>query len=441
MMLSQIASYLGLSCTKDVVVTGVSTDSRHITPGQLFVALRGEHCDGHDFIETAVAAGAVAVLCEQATQGLPVEALVVVDTLAALTRLAKAYREQCATTVVALTGSNGKTTVKEMIASILPKPSHATPGNLNNHIGVPLSVLQLQKEHRYAVFELGANHRGEIAHTVAIVQPDVALVNNIAPAHIEGFGSIDGVALAKGEIYQGLSSTGTAVVNDDDAYAHFWDEILTNKKIIRFSRHHAADIWADNVVMVGGRATFSLVTPLGRVDVQLQVPGLHNISNALAAAACTYALGISLADIAVGLNQFSGVSGRMTFLRGKHDALVIDDTYNANLRSSLAAIDVLAARTGRRIFVFGDMGELGSWSEAHHEEVGAAARHQGIDVFMTCGAHSKRAALAFGHDGKHYEHQDELVHDLLTQLDANTTILVKGSRSSRMEHIVHQLVE
>ena len=441
MMLSEICSLLHVPCLTDVALTGICIDSRLVKPGNLYIAIRGERFDGNDFIHDAIEHGAVAFVCNQAIPGIKTPQLVVSDTVDALALIAAAHRKKRSCAVIALTGSNGKTTVKEMIAAILPTPSFATPGNLNNHIGVPLSVLKLQDDHRYAVFELGANHQGEIAHTVSIVQPQVTLINNIAPAHLEGFGSIDGVARAKGEIYQGLMIGGTAVINDDDAYAHFWDSLLIGKNTLRFSivnptAIHARDISFDEE----GCGEFTLVVPKGDARVKLQVPGSHNVRNAVAAAACTYALGISLSEIASGLHQFRGVAGRMTFLHGKNNSLVIDDTYNANLRSSLTALDVLASRQGRRIFVFGDMGELGGWSKPHHQEVGMAARQHGIDMLMTYGKHSESTARAFGETGKHYLSQEELVQDLLNELNANTTVLVKGSRSSAMEKIVHQLL-
>ena len=441
MTLSEISSVLKLHCLNDIALTGVCIDSRQAKPGCLFVAIRGERFDGQDFIHDAVAKGAAAIVCTDAIEGISTPQLVVPDTVQALADIASAYRKKLSCAVIALTGSNGKTSVKEMIAAILPQPSYATPGNLNNHIGVPLSVLQLQEEHRYAVFELGANHSGDIAHTVGIVQPQVTLINNIAPAHIEGFGSLDGVARAKGEIHQGLAPTGTAVINDDDAYAHYWDPLLVNKKTLRFSAVHPAAVYARDVAFnTEGCGHFTLVLPEGETHIELQVAGAHNVSNALAAAACTHALGVGLLDIESGLRQFRGVAGRMTFLQGKNHALIIDDTYNANLRSALTAIEVLGRRQGRRIFVFGDMAELGDWSKQHHEDVGFAARQHGIEMLMTCGAHSEAAARAYGVTAKHYHRQDDLVQDLLNQLDENTTVLVKGSRSSKMEKIVDQLV-
>ena len=441
MMLSELASLFKMSCEHDVVLTGVCIDSRKLTPGQVYVAIQGERFDGHTFIPDAVKNGAVAIICSHAAANISIPQFVVPDTIEALATLAAFHRRSLDCPIIALTGSNGKTTVKEMIASILPAPSFATPGNLNNHIGAPLSILQLQPKHRYAVFELGANHLNEIAHTVAVVQPQVALINNIAPAHIGEFGSLDGVARAKGEIYEGLCKAGTAVINDDDAYAHFWDSLLVDKKKVLFSVTKPVTIHARDVVLdAEGCAQFTLVTPVGEGLVHLAVPGMHNVSNALAAAACTFSLGIDLSAIQEGLSRFSGVPGRMMFLEGKQHACIIDDTYNANLRSALPAVDVLAARSGVRVFVMGDMGELGRWSEQHHHEVGLAARTKGIDRLMTCGAYSALATKAFGLGAKHYDTQADLLVDLLNALDGETTVLVKGSRSSAMEKIVQQLV-
>lgn len=349
MNLNTVAALLSHSLEINTALTGVCTDSREIKPGNLFIALQGDRFDGHHFVKEAEDRGALAAVVMHLRDQVQIPQLLVPDTVQALAKLAAAHRHKMDCPVIALTGSNGKTTTKEMIAAILPSPSHATRGNLNNHIGVPLSVLQLNPDHRYAVFELGANHPGEIAHTVAMVHPHVTLINNIAPAHVEGFGSVEGVARAKGEIHQGLSATGIAVVNDDDAYAHFWDELLTDKKVLRFSLNHPADVSAQKMHLdAQGCGQFSLVLPEGCIDIHLKVPGVHNVYNALAAAACCSALGISLKEIQHGLNHFSGVKGRLTVLPGKNQSTVIDDTYNANLRSVLAALEVLAERPGKK---------------------------------------------------------------------------------------------
>jgi UDP-N-acetylmuramoyl-tripeptide--D-alanyl-D-alanine ligase len=441
MNLNTVATLLSQSVSLNAEINGVCIDSRLIEPGNLFIAISGERFDGHDFIKEVVAKGAIAIIVNRTFDDVTIPQLVVPDTLDALAKIATDHRKTMTCPVIALTGSNGKTTVKEMIAAILPQPSHATRGNLNNHIGAPLSVLEMSSDARYAVFELGANHPGEIAHTVAMVHPDVTLINNIAPAHVEGFGSIDGVALAKGEIHQGLSATGIAVINDDDAYAHFWDKILLDKKTIHFSAINPADVYARDVRFdTHGRGHFSLVLPNGQIEIELQVPGLHNVRNALAAAACCYAVGISMNDMQRGLGSFKGVKGRMTIMMGKNQSTIIDDTYNANLRSVLTALEVLSKRPGKKIFVFGDMGELGAWATQHHQEVGLAARQLGIDVLMSCGTHSLMASQAFGEGGKHFSNQEELAQIIIKELNPDTTILVKGSRSSAMEKIVHKLL-
>jgi UDP-N-acetylmuramoyl-tripeptide--D-alanyl-D-alanine ligase len=431
----------GLASVTETPVLGFCIDSRQVKPGQVFVAIEGETFDGHDFMPQAVAAGAIGLVCLRKNSALSVQQWVVLDTVEALGRIATFHRQSHPCPAIALTGSNGKTTVKEMIASILPKPAFATKGNLNNHLGLPLSVLSLDHTYRFAVFELGANHIGEIAYTVAIANPQVTLINNIAPAHIAGFGSLEGVANAKGEIYEGLKEGGTAVINDDDHYAHYWDSILAGKSTLRFSLSHATDVYATALTFnAQGCGQFNLHTPHSQAWVELNVPGLHNVRNALAAAACTTALNIEIDDIVAGLSHFGGVPGRMTYRNGKNQALIIDDTYNANLRSTLAAIDVLSQRQGVRIFVFGDMKELGDWSQPHHEEVGKTAREKGIDFLLTFGEHSRWTQEAFGHQAKHFENKHELIEYVLPKLDEHTSVLVKGSRSSAMEEVVRYLL-
>ena len=441
MNLNTIATVLAQSCHFDAEITGICTDSRYIEPGNLFIAITGERFDGHHFVREVAEKGAVAVVVKHVTPEVTIPQFVVADPVMALAQIAAQHRQNMRCPIIALTGSNGKTTVKEMIAAILPSPSHATRGNLNNHIGVPLSVLALTTEHRYAVFELGANHPGEIAHTVAIVHPAVALINNIAPAHVEGFGSIEGVAKAKGEIYEGLAAGATAVVNDDDTYAHFWDASLVDKKVIRYSLTQPRDVYAKGVSLdEHGCGRFMLALPNDAVEIQLRVPGLHNVRNALAAAACCFAVGIGIEDIQRGLVGFHGVKGRMTVLPGKNRATIIDDTYNANLRSVLAGLEVLAARPGKTLFIFGDMGELGDWATEHHREVGATAKKLGINQLLSCGALSRFASEAFGMGAHHFSSQDELIDYVSLQLNPETTVLVKGSRSSAMEKVVDRLL-
>ena len=429
-------------------VSGLCIDSRKVKPGVVFLALRGERLDGHDYIPQAVAAGAIAIIAERPTAGLSVPQWLVKDSVQTLGALARLHRQSLSCPIVALTGSNGKTSVKEMIASLLPKPSYATRGNLNNHLGAPLSVLELTEEDRYAVFELGANHRGEIAYTAGIVQPQVALINNIGPAHIGEFGSIEAIAEAKGEIYQSLTSDGTAVVNADYSFAHFWDEDLKGRRVLRFSLDASKaspakiDVYADKLVFdERGFAAFDLVLPQERGTLHLQVPGEHAVRNALAAATCGYALGLSLETMLPGLASFKGVAGRLNFLRGLEETLVIDDTYNANLRSVLTAMEVLAKQPGLRIFVLGDMGELGAWTQAHHEEVGRVAKTLGIDHLLTIGKSSQFSSQSFGTAGLHFDSFEELAQNLLAHLNKNTVVLVKGSRSASMEKIVERLLK
>lgn len=441
MKLNTVAQLLGYTLEKqgddDVEF---SMDTRTLKSGSIFIALKGESFDGHDFIGEAFLKGAAGVICERPHPDKTLLQFVVEDSLQALGMLATFHRQTITCPVIALTGSNGKTTVKEMIAAILPKPSLATKGNLNNHIGVPLNLLNLQKMHKYAVFELGANHIGEIAYTAAMVKPDVALVNNVAPAHVGVFGSVANIAKTKGEIYESLGQTGIAVVNEDDDYAHFWDPLLAGRQVKRFSLTKPVDAFAKDLSWNKSCAEFTLCLKNGEERVSLKVPGMHSIQNALAAALCCEASGIAFSQIIDGLNQFTGVSGRLNYLSGKNQSIIIDDTYNANLRSVLAAVAVLANHRGRRILVLGDMGELGEWTEEHHQEVGRVALSSGIDLLLTCGQHSLLASNAFGGAAKHYDNKDSLAQDLLTYLDNNTVVLVKGSRSAGMEKIVHQLV-
>lgn len=441
MKLSEIARLFNCNVEKDIDILDISIDSRCVKPSSLFIAIKGENFDGHDFIDDAIKNGAVAVISNKDITNDKNFTIVVDDTIKALGVIAKYHRSQFNCATIALTGSNGKTSVKEMIASILPHPSFSSYANYNNHIGLPLNVLQLNSSHRYAVFELGANHQGEIAYTVDIVKPNVTLINNIGPAHLEGFKTLEGVARAKGEIYQGLSQDGCAVLNLDDKFANFWDDILLNKKVLSFSLNKTADITANEVCFDAlGRGGFVLRLPTGSVKIQLQVPGIHNVYNALAAASCAQAVGIDPKTIEAGLNNFQGVKGRMFFKEGKNHSIIIDDTYNANLRSVCAALEVLAKYKGKKIFVFADMGELGDLSEKHHKEVGLKAKELDIDLLLTFGKNSEFAKQSFGVNSIHFNDKRALTDCLLNELNQDTTVLVKGSRSQKMEQVVNQLL-
>lgn len=440
MRLFTIANLLGVACQQDAPITDFAIDSRLVKPGTLFLAIQGEHLDGHDFAHDAQHNGAAGILCSRPIADLSIPELLVNDVAHALGLIGQYHRQQFSIPIIALTGSNGKTSVKEMIHSILPKPALATEGNLNNHLGAPLSLLKLNHEHLAAVFELGANHVGEIAYTSHLVHPDVALVNNIAPAHIGEFGSIEAIAQTKGEIFNSLPAHGTAVVNDDDSYAHTWDKNIGERRIVRFSRQHPADVFADNITTnAKGCATFTLHLQQTTAEISLQVPGMHNVSNALAAAACCCAIGITPEKIIHGLENFQGVQGRLTFLKGLRGSTIIDDTYNANLRSALAAIEVLAKQPGKKILILGDMKELGPHTDEHHEAVGKAAKNQHIEKLYTCGQHTQSSTEVFGEGGVHCSSQSELIELLKPMLNENTTVLVKGSRSATMEHVVAAL--
>jgi UDP-N-acetylmuramoyl-tripeptide--D-alanyl-D-alanine ligase len=456
MMLSQAALATGGKLAgADVRFDGVSSDSRSIAQGDLFIALRGEHFDGYNFVATASQAGAVAALVNtdsysgRVTSGKKQEAgnfqdfplLIVEDTRLALGKLAGWWRRQFAIPVVAITGSNGKTTVKEMLACILREAAGsadavlATKGNLNNDIGMPLTLLQLNASHRYAVIEMGMNHSGEIDYLTRIAAPDVALINNASGAHLEGLGSTEAVARAKGEIFTGLQHHGTAIINSDDIYAELWRALAGAHPLLEFGLDPQADVrgtWHPR----GDGLRLDVTAPQGIFTADLQVPGVHNARNALAATAAAIALNISLETIAIGLQKFRGVPGRLQRKSALHGAILIDDTYNANPASVRAAISVLAQANGKRILVLGDMGELGGDARKFHKDIGAEARRAGIEILYALGSLSEAAVSAFGSGARHFERIEDLQSALETELDANTTVLVKGSRFMKMERVV-----
>ena len=430
----------------DVVFTGVSTDSRAIRPGDLFVALRGERFDAHEFVSQAIVQGAAAALVERAEvekrgeawKGLPL--IVVNDTRLALGQLAAFWRGRQNIKLVAVTGSNGKTTVKEMLAAILRKAAGeeavlATQGNLNNDIGMPLTLLKLRAQHKFAVIEMGMNHPGEIAYLTGIARPDVAVINNAGAAHLAGLGSVEQVARAKGEIFQGLAADGVAVINNDDAFAPLWKELACNHTMIGFGLERPAQVSATYQPGPLG-SELQLRTPAGEFAASLRVPGVHNVRNALAAAAAATALGIAPQAIAAGLHEFGGVKGRLQRKAGLHGAALIDDTYNANPASVKAAIAVLANVPGRKILVLGDMGELGPDAVSLHRELGAAARQAGVDILFALGDVSREAAMEFGENAWFFERIQELLADLENLLAPDVTVLVKGSRFMQMERVI-----
>ena len=426
----------------------VATDSRKITPGDLFVALRGEHFDGYEFIAQAAQSGAAASLVNAdsykahpplATFQSPL--LVVEDTRLALGQLAAYWRRQFAISLVAITGSNGKTTVKEMLASILREAAGsaeavlATQGNLNNDIGMPLTLLQLNAAHRYGVIEMGMNHAGEIDYLTGIAAPDVALINNASGAHLEGLGSVEAVARAKGEIFSGLQHYGTAVMNADDVHVPIWRALAGAHPLLEFGLDPHADVCGTWQPRNDG-LQLEVRTPQGNFTALLQVPGAHNARNALAATAAAIALSIPLEKIVVGLEKFGGVAGRLQRKNALHGAHLIDDTYNANPASVRAAISVLAQVSGKHILVLGDMGELGEDAATFHAQIGSEARRAGIEKLYGLGTLSGNAVREFGSGARHFEHIEELLPVLEKELDAKTTVLVKGSRFMKMERVV-----
>lgn len=445
MMLSQAAQVLsGRVVGKDVRFMAVTSDSRKLAQGDLFIALRGEKFDGAEFVNQAAQSGAVAALVNAdnySDQPFDCPLLLVEDTRFALGKLAAHWRKQFDIPLVAITGSNGKTTVKEMLASILRLAAGAedallaTQGNFNNDIGMPLTLLRLNERHRFAVIEMGMNHFGEIDYLTRIAAPNVALINNASSAHLQGLGSVGAVAQAKGEIFSGLRDYGTAIINSDDAFAPLWRTLAGANQLLEFGLNLQADVtgtWQphDNGLQL------DVHSPLGNFVANLQVPGQHNACNALAATAAAIALNVSLETIAAGLENFGGVAGRLQRSVGKHGETIIDDTYNANPASLRAAISVLANASGKRILVLGDMGELGDDAATFHAEMGVEARRAGIEKLFALGDLSLKAVREFGSDARHFTSIEDLQNELSKELDANTTVLVKGSRFMKMERVV-----
>ena len=423
----------------DVEFCCVGTDSRAIKKGQLFVALKGENFDGHEYAAQSLEQGASAVLVSKASNVSP--AVVVEDTRLALGDLASHWRAKFDMPVVAITGSNGKTTVKEMLAAILKVAAGddasvlATQGNLNNEIGLPMTMLNLGKQHRYAVLEMGMNHTGELSYLSNLAKPNVALVNNAGTAHIGELGSLEAIANAKGEIFEGLADGGTAIINADDVFANLWKNLASKHQQVTFGLKAKADVTA-KYELHAASSDLELIAPNGTVKFTLPAPGLHNVSNALAAASAALALNVLLENIATGLSNFAGVKGRLQTKQGFAGAKVIDDTYNANPMSMKAAIDVLKASAGQRIFVMGDMAELGADAASMHAEIGAYAKTAGIEKFYALGELTKNAVTSFGANAMHFETIEALAESLKNMMNAETTVLVKGSRSMRMERVV-----
>jgi len=423
----------------DTRFAGVSTDSRALARGELFVALRGERFDGHDFLEGAAARGASAAMVDRDYRGAsPLPVVVVEDTKRALGELARGWRARFQPVLIAVTGSNGKTTVKEMLAAILRRHGGdaavlATTGNLNNDIGVPLTLLKVRAAHRWCAIELGMNHRGEIAYLAGMAAPTIALVNNAQREHLEFMGSVEEVAAENASVYDALPASGAAVINADDQHAAFFRQRAGTRQVVEFGLKGATV--SGRYVLSGLQSELRLRTPHGEAQATLAIPGLHNVRNALAAAACAHAAGIEPAAIAAGLSAFRPYTGRLQIKQARGGLTVIDDSYNANPDSVRAAIDVLAACAAPTLLVLGDMGEVGPQGPAFHREIGAYARARGVTRLLAMGEAAAHAAQAFGAGGTHFSDLNALV----AAIDGRT-VLVKGSRFMRMERIVAALL-
>lgn len=427
----------------EIVVDAVATDTRAMPAGRpLFVALKGERFDGHDHVDAAARGGAVAALVSRALDaGIP--QVVVADTERALAAFAGAMQRERATKVVAITGSNGKTSVKTLVLAILERvgATYANPGNRNNEIGLPLAVLEAPDDARFAIYEMGAGKPGDIAYLTAIARPDVAVVNNIAPAHLERMGSLLGVADTKAAIYDALPPDGVAVINADDAFAPYFGERAHGHALIRFGLEASADVTARDIRADAEGSRFVLVAPEGEVEVALAMPGRHNVLNALAAASLALGCGAPLEAIAQGLSAARPVAGRLVTHRLGSGAVVIDDSYNANPGSLHAAIDTLAALPGTNWLVLGDMRELGADEVELHAEAGRRAHAAGIARLYALGPLSAHAAQAFGANARSFDDHDALAAALQADgLGEGVRVLVKGSRGSAMDRVVKALL-
>jgi UDP-N-acetylmuramoyl-tripeptide--D-alanyl-D-alanine ligase len=426
----------------------VSTDSRTLGSGALFIALHGPNFDGGEFVAAAAARGAVGAIVERPVL-VPLPQIVVPDTLQALQQLGTAWRNGFDVPIVAVGGSNGKTTAKEMTAAILARmgPCMATLGNLNNHIGVPLTLLRLESTHRSAVVEMGANRIGDVAELVRLARPTIGLITNAGAEHLEGFGDLDGVAKGEGEMVAGLAPQATAIINADDAYADYWRSVASATRVVTFGVRQGSqgdpDFTARDVIQGierGEFATrFTLACPLGERPIVLKAGGAHNIANALAAAAAASAAGASLGDIVSGLADFRAVSGRLQLKAGASDSWLIDDSYNANPSSVRAGLEVLRSLSGVTWLVLADMAELGEHTADSHADIGKFARDCGVARLFALGPESAKAAQAFGAGAEWFADADSLIGRVRAELSPGVTVLIKGSRVNRLERVVHAL--
>ncbi len=422
-------------------VKNISTDTRTLTPGDVFVALRGEQFDGHEYISQAVSRGAIAAIVDCKVD-VDVPQCVVDDTLLAYGEIARMHREKMPAKLVALTGSCGKTTAKNMLAEIFARAgeTHATDKNLNNRIGVPQTILQITPDHRWAVIELGASVPDEIKHSAHIATPDIALITMVTLQHPEGMGDLDDIAREKGEILNALKKNGSAVLPKDDEYFHYWESLLQGQEIITFGFDPGSDVTATKLGKNDqGYVNAEIKTPMGTFNIQLNLLGRHNIYNALASAAVAVAAGLPLNDIAAGLQAMQPVDKRLTVYLGINQSTLIDDCYNASPTGIKAALEVLSQYEGERLWVFADMKELGSYTDESHREVGIAAKALGIDEIFAIGEKAHLTLEAFGEGGQHFKDKDALVSALKPKLHKDMTVLVKGSRGNKLETVVAAL--
>ena len=442
------ATLVGEGAAATTTFTAVSTDSRSVAAGELFIALRGENFDGHQFVAAAGERGAVAAVvaadAAESLAGVGLPLLVVADTRLALGALAASWRSRFSLPLIAVTGSNGKTTTKEMIASILKAAFGdevlATPGNFNNDIGLPLTLLKLKSSHRAAIIEMGMNHPGEIAYLARIARPTVAVVTNAQRAHLAGMGSLESIAAEKGSLFEALDASATAVFSADDRWAELWRAQSAHCQVLNFSFERAAPV-SGSCQVRGLENHLNLSLAGETIAVELAMPGAHNARNALSAAAVAVAAGIAPAAVRSGLNAFRGIKGRLQSRPGLNGSTLLDDTYNANPDSVRAGIDVLAATVGKTVMVLGDMGEIGEMTAQFHDEIGGYAKSQGVDRLFAFGESSALAALNFGAGGQHFKKIEALIEALSSELTPGTTVLVKGSRFMRMERVANAIAD
>lgn len=443
MSLSELAKQLNVSApSHDTDFTGINIDTRHMLPGCLYVAIRGEQFDGHQFVEEAFKKGAAAALVSHKIN-CDIPQIIVNDTILALGKITEKWRNRFSIPLVAVTGSNGKTTLKNMIAAILRAACQnqtdlvlATEGNFNNNIGLPLTLARFNEKHRYAVLEMGMNHFGEIEYLTKLAKPSIAIINNAAAAHLEGLQTVAGVAKAKGEIFLGLTPDGIAVLNRDDEHFDYWCGLIGNHRYLSFGLENPADISLTYIE----NQPLTIKTPQGEVTVKLPLLGRHNASNALAATAVAIALNINLSAIKTGLENIKPAPGRMRQYTLSNNVKIIDDTYNANPFSLQAAVNTLATFPGTKIVVLGDMKELGPDAKQVHFTAGEKIREAGIDYLFTFGDLSAATTQAFGKKAEHFTERDKLIKALLPYLKNDVTVLVKGSRSMQMEKIAAGII-